>query len=57
MDANDVAFAKTFAFILVVLAASIGSCSGYEQTLRNKRDLACIEKSGVPCDQAMRRCP
>jgi hypothetical protein len=57
MDANDVAGLKVIAFIVVLLAASLGSCSSYETTLRHKRDMACVEKSGVTCDQAMKRCP
>ena len=43
--------------VLCVIVAGLGACGANDASLRYKRDMACIEKSGVPCDQAMKRCP
>jgi hypothetical protein len=57
MDSADRFMIKLILGVVLIATVGVGSCGAYDSSLRHKRDMACIERSGVTCDQAMKRCP
>jgi hypothetical protein len=49
-------FALTLSGILLFVVFSIDRCDRERQRQGLERDLACIQKAGVPCDQIAKRC-